>query len=726
MSKKRNQSGKHQLHLPKQPIYEHPIVSREEILAFLKSGKPKTYTQIATRFKLKEPRFREALTRRLRAMVRDGQLEYDLQDRYFLTQRQNLIETTVVFDAEGRACINHQQSQIWITKRQQPWLLPGDIVTVKLEKSAHSRYMTAVVVDVLAHHIQTVIGRFTLDAIYGAMVVAEDVRMSQPFLVEEKGAGDAKPGQLVVLQIVTYPTRYTAPSGRVIQIIGDKLPASAIIDDMIALHQLPHEWPDAVNKAITHYQSEFINEADIGSRQDLRELPLITIDGADAKDFDDAVYAEKHPDGGWRLMVAIADVSHYVHRQTALDQEAYQRGTSVYFPNRVVPMLPEILSNGLCSLKPDVDRLCLVCDMHIDAQGERKHFEFYSAVIHSHARLTYRQVEDYLRRREALPVSIDRQMPVKNSIDQLQALAKQCLSARDKRGALEFNVPESQIQLDDAGYVTQVTTYQRYFAHQLIEECMLLANTAAAEWFQQQEVASLYRIHEGLKSGAAETLEKFLAIRGLHLPNAHDPQPVHINRMMQAASQLPEYAVIQMMILRSLTCASYSADNQGHFGLAYEAYTHFTSPIRRYPDLVVHRTIKALLNPQDTSGWQYDDTTLHDLAEHTSLCERRAEEASRDAIGMLKCVYMEDKLGEEYAGVISGVLNFGFFVTIDDLLVDGLVHVSTLDNDYYRFDDATQSLIGERTGQSFQLGQAVTIRVAQVRPAERKIDFSLV
>lgn len=700
------------------------VVSRTEIMALLTQQKPLAFQAIVTHFNYSLEAQTEGLRRRLRAMVRDGQLECDIQGRYFPVSVADLCEAIVEFDEKGRPCVFIRDTQAFIPARQLHRIFPGDLVRFKLEKSDYRRSHTAVIVDVIAHNTHTLIGRYSRDPEHGGIVVTQDARWSQEIIVPDAANNQARYGQLVVVEITDYPDRNVLPKGRVIQVIGDKLPVHLIVNDMIALHQLPHEWPNTVTTAVSQLPAA-VGEFDANARQDVRELPLITIDGEDAKDFDDAVYCTAVK-GGWHLLVAIADVSHYVGMNTALDDEAYQRGTSVYFPDRVVPMLPEVLSNGLCSLKPKVDRLCLVCDMQVSSKGQCRHYQFYPAIMHSHARLTYDQVNDFLTQATALPIDKPHIKIVTDSLQHLQALTHACLEQRTQRGALDFDVPDTKILMNTEGYVTQVVNTQQNFANRLIEECMLLANTSAANLLQQSQQPCLYRVHSGLKEQAGTDLQSFLSLRGLSAGNMADPDSKALNTLIKQVKERPDYHIIQMMLLRSLNRALYSADNIGHFGLAYDAYTHFTSPIRRYPDLIVHRTIKRLLNRKDRSGHAYDLDRLNHLGEHTSNLERRAEGACRDAISMLKCVYMEDKLGKEYDGVVSGVMNFGFFVTIVDLLVDGLVHVNFLNDDFYQFDNKSQMLVGTRTGRRFKLGQTLRIQVTRVNVSERKIDFQLV
>jgi len=457
-------------------------------------------------------------------------------------------------------------------------------------------------------------------------------------------------------------------------------------------------------------------------RKDLSQLPFITIDGEDAMDFDDAVYATKEK-AGFKLYVAIADVSHYVSFDAPLDLEAKKRGTSVYFPNHVLPMLPEVLSNDLCSLKPDVPRLTLVCEMHIDDSGQLASFSFYKGMIHSQARLTYNEVAKYLSSgsfdTKALPEAVT------TSIDTLNQLYHRLLLARESRGALAFNSVDTRIVLNSAHQVDKIIASERNDAHKLIEECMLVANVAAAKFILKHKAGGLFRVHDAPEADRMANLRDFLSFKGVKLKGGATPSVKDLNDALKTFDGQDDQSIAENVVLRSMQQAMYTPENVGHYGLGYDAYAHFTSPIRRYPDLVVHRVIKQLLSKEDKQGHVYSDDVLTKLGFSTSFMERRAEEASRDVEKSLKCAYMADKVGQDYAGVISGVTKFGFFVTLPSLLVDGLVHCRYLRDDYYIFDEKHQILRGDRTGRKFQFGDEVKVRVAKVDLSDRKIDFEL-
>ncbi|MCX7123100.1 MAG: ribonuclease R [Gammaproteobacteria bacterium] len=487
------------------------------------------------------------------------------------------------------------------------------------------------------------------------------------------------------------------------------------VNAAIKHHHLPHEWSDEVLEEIKQFDIDIPAE-EIQNRQDLRALPFVTIDGEDARDFDDAVYCEPLKNGQFKLMVAIADVSFYVRPGTDLDNEAYTRGTSIYFPGRVIPMLPEILSNELCSLKPNVDRLSMVADMLISKEGQLVSYSFYPAVIRSQARLTYNQVAKALEAQDVAEIG--------PHVFKLYDLYKILLASRQERGALDFDTIEGVLILDEKGELAEIKSTPRNDAHRLIEEMMLMANVAAADFFIKHEALGIYRIHEGVRIEKFEDLRDFLKVRSIPLGKA-PPTVKELNAVLAAAQKREDYPIIQTVVLRSLNQAIYSADNVGHYGLAYAGYTHFTSPIRRYPDLLVHRLIRAILDQQDHSGAQYAEEDLRAMCIHASHTERQADEASREVSSTLKCGLVKRHLGATFSGIISAVTGFGMFVTIDDLLIDGLIHISSLPSDFYQFDAPHHRLVGERSGRIFQLGQAVKIRVVKVNVWERKVDFVL-
>jgi ribonuclease R len=493
------------------------------------------------------------------------------------------------------------------------------------------------------------------------------------------------------------------------------------IELAIRSHELPLEWPDEVEQEISILSTE-VDESAKKGREDLRQLPLVTIDGADARDFDDAVYCEQSAKG-WRLLVCIADVSSYVVPDSALDREAENRGNSVYFPDRVIPMLPEVLSNGLCSINPDVDRLCMACELFVNKKGEVDSYRFFEGVMRSHARLTYSQVADMLIEGDAkLCQQYAELLP---HLHQLYALYQVLHKARRIRGAIDFDTTETRILFDEDKKVERIVPLVRNDAHRLIEECMLLANVAAARFLLKKKIPALYRNHEGPQEDKLSDLKEFLAELGLVLPGGDKPEAKDYAALLESVSERPDKHLIQTVLLRSLSQAMYGAENQGHFGLSFDAYTHFTSPIRRYPDLLVHRAIKHLISGGKPEEFEYSLSRLQGLGESCSCTERRADEATRDAVDWLKCEYMLDKVGEEFAGIITSVTSFGIFVELEEIYVDGLVHITALDNDYYHFDPVGHRLTGERSGKVYRLGDQIKIKVAAVNLDDRKIDFVL-
>ncbi len=562
--------------------------------------------------------------------------------------------------------------------------------------------------------------------------------------------GNAKIGQFVEVKITHWPTPRFQPQGDIVEVVGNYMAPGMEIDVALRSYDIPHVWPDAVVAEAAKLKPQ-VEEKDKEKRIDLRHLPFVTIDGEDARDFDDAVYCEKNASGwklfsgGWKLYVAIADVSHYVKVGSALDEEATVRGNSVYFPERVMPMLPEELSNGLCSLNPQVDRLAMVCEMTMSKTGKMTDYQFYEAVIHSHARLTYNKVSAMLEQPKSSEGKALRgeYKDVLPHLKQLYSLYQVLLAARHERGAIDFETQETRIIFGAGRKIAEIRPTQRNDAHKLIEECMLAANVATAAFMQKHEIPALYRVHDGPPPERLEKLKAFLGELGLSLHRGkakEGPSPKDYQALLEAIRGRDDYHLIQTVMLRSLSQAVYSVDNQGHFGLNYEAYTHFTSPIRRYPDLLVHRAIRSVIRSKlDTPHvrragavamprariYPYDEAALEQLGEQCSLTERRADEATRDVVNWLKCEFMKDRVGETFPGVITAVTGFGLFVELKDIYVEGLVHVTALPGDYYHFDPVHHRLAGERSGRNFRLGDSVEVRVMRVDLDERKIDFEM-
>ncbi len=607
-------------------------------------------------------------------------------------------------------------ADIFLSEKEMHQVLNGDVALVRQSGVDRRGRPEGKIVEVLERANKRVVGR--LFAEHGILfVVAENRRISQDILVAPGHSGGAEAGQVVILEILQQPNKHSQPIGHIVQVLGNYADPGMEIEIALRKHDLPHEFPHAAEKQAQAY-SPTVAESDWAGREDIRHLPLVTIDGETARDFDDAVYCE--PVGtGFRLVVAIADVSHYVHGNDALDREALLRGNSVYFPRRVIPMLPEELSNGLCSLNPQVDRLCMVCDMQISSTGRIGKYRFYPSVMYSHARLTYTKVAAMLAEPDGAVAQ--EYAAVLPQVQNLYALFQKLLKAREKRGAIDFETVETQMIFNADGKIDRIEPVHRNDAHRLIEECMLAANVCAAGFLAKNKHPVLYRVHEGPTPEKLEALREFLKEFGLELGGEAQPEAGDYARLLKKLKGRPDAPLLQTVMLRSLRQARYELENVGHFGLGYEAYTHFTSPIRRYPDLLVHRAIKAVLQKQHYqpgSKWP-------DLGEHCSMTERRADDATRDVEAWLKCFYMREHLGSVFVGTVSAVTSFGMFVTLDDLYVEGLVHVSELGKDYFRFDATRHQLLGERSGQSFRLGDRVRVRVVRVDMESTKIDFVL-
>ena len=719
--------------------YENPIPSREVILELLSEAeKPLDHTHIAKSLNLVEPEQLEALRKRLRAMERDGQLMVNRRNAYCLVDKMHLLHCRVQGhrDGYGFAMPIAEGEDIYLSARQMHFVFDGDEVLIQVTGEDRRGRLEGKVIEVLQRKHKTVVGRYKEESGIG-FVIPDNGRLTQQILIPTKAKGSVEPGQIVTVEITDYPTRQLGAKGRIAEVLGEHLDPGMEIDVAIRSHGIPWEWPDEVLHEAAGLEAEPLEE-DKQHRVDLRQLPFVTIDGEDARDFDDAVYCEEGSGGNWRLWVAIADVSHYVWPDSALDQEASLRGNSVYFPARVVPMLPEALSNGLCSLKPDVDRLAMVCEMELTAAGVLAKYRFYESIIHSHARLTYTQVGEVLEQGSHADVDSQRVPDLKR----LHSLYRVLRAARDKRGAIDFETVETRIIFDEHRKIEAIVPVVRNDAHKLIEECMLCANVATARFYDANKLPILFRVHEGPGEEKLEGLRKFLGELGLDLGGGDKPTPVHYQQLLLQIVDREDANVIQTMLLRSLSQAVYQPENKGHFGLHYEAYAHFTSPIRRYPDLLVHRGIRHLIRSGGNAKgvlrikgaepipakqiFPYDVRSMVIQGEHSSMSERRADDATREVDSWLKCEYLQEHVGDEFDGVISAVTGFGLFVELKDLYIEGLVHITALPGDYYNFDKAHQRLTGERSGRSFQLGGIVRVQVARVDLDDRKIELELI
>jgi len=731
--------------------YENPIPSREAILELLREAdKPLNHNQICKKLGLEDFEQVEALRKRLRAMERDGQLMVNRRDAYGLVDKMHLLRCKVqghrdgygfaipLLESQGEAKNTPvgKPDDVYLSARQMQFVFDGDEVLVTITGVDRRGRQEGKVVEVLVRGHENIVGRYQEESGIGS-VVPDNNRINHQILIPPKEKGGARSGQIVTVRITDYPVRNFQARGTVVEVLGDHLDPGLEIDVAIRSHGIPWEWPDAVLDEAGRLENE-PREEDKKHRIDLRELAFVTIDGEDARDFDDAVYCEQRAGGSWHLWVAIADVSHYVRPGSALDEEAALRGNSVYFPERVVPMLPEALSNGLCSLKPGVDRLAMVCEMELDPLGALTSYRFHESVIHSHARLTYTQVGEVLEK-GSHPEVDKRRIP---DLERLHKLYKVLRAARDRRGAIDFETVETRIIFDQQRKIEAIVPVVRNDAHKLIEECMLCANVAAANFFEASKLPILYRVHEGPGQERLENLRGFLGELGLDLRGGEKPTPDHYQQLLQQVADREDASVIQTMMLRSLRQAMYQPDNKGHFGLHYAAYAHFTSPIRRYADLLVHRGIRHIVRSDRNSElvlraqgaqpipakaiFPYNQHYMVAQGEHCSITERRADDATRDVMAWLKCEYLQEHVGDEFDGVITAVTSFGLFVELENIYIEGLIHISALPGDYYNFDRAKQRLTGERSGRSFKLGGSVRVQVARVDLDDKKIDLELI
>jgi len=697
--------------------YEHPLPSREWIIELLEQkGVPSKIEVLARELSITEEEY-EFFERRLKAMARDGQVLINRRGAVCAADKLDLVKCRVEAHKDGFGfavpLTPTKDGDFVLYERQMRGIMHGDIVTVRPAGIDRRGRREGTVLDIVERAQSKVVGRFYMDRGV-AILEAEDKRLNQSIVLEPDSVAHFKPesGQVIVGEIETYPEQNRPAVAKIIEVLGDYADSGMEIEIAVRKHHLPHQFSEACTKAAKKIP-DHVRKSDLKGRVDLRDLPLVTIDGETARDFDDAVFAEK-VGRNYRLVVAIADVSHYVRPDDAIDTDAQERSTSVYFPRRVIPMLPENLSNGICSLNPDVERLCMVCDMVITYAGNIKEYRFYPAVMRSHARLTYNQVWDW--------ISDDLDHPHKAQIDTLYKLFKILQKKRFERGAVEFESVETQMLFDDNGKIEKIVPVIRNDAHKLIEECMLAANVCAAEFLMKNKHTALFRNHLGPTPEKLATLREQLGLLGLQLGGGDNPTPKDYAALAEQFKGRPDAELLQVMMLRSMQQAVYEPHCDRHFGLAYEAYAHFTSPIRRYPDLTVHRAIKAVLNQQTytpNKSWQA-------LGVHTSFCERRADDASRDVENWLKTYYMRDKVGEIFEGKISGMTNFGLFVTLDGIHIDGLVHISDLGEDYFNFRPEIMAIEGERSGIRFNMGDKVSVRVARADLDTSKIDLTLI
>ncbi|WP_218690013.1 ribonuclease R [Psychrobacter sp. BF1] len=704
--------------------YDNPIPSRELILSTITEKGEATHQQLAKAFNIDDPDQFDALGNRLKAMARDGQVNREGRPYRFRTvTQQDVVTGTVSAHAKGFGFVLlTDMPDLFLHEKQMRWVFNGDKVEAVGTSTDNRGRTEGRIVDVVERQQNQFIGTLAKDE-DGYCVELGSPNNHQPITVTEDNvqALEVKLGYPVKVDIIDWPNQHEFATGKITEVLSDDNDRELIIETTLLNYDIPSEFNEATLKQANDYKEP--TEKDIKGRTDLRDIPLITIDGEDARDFDDAVFAEKRAGGNYRVLVAIADVSNYVTPNSPLDIEAYQRGTSVYFPHRVIPMLPEVLSNGLCSLNPNVDRLCMVADIKVSRAGKVTGYEFYPAVMNSQARLTYNQVNDYLAnpKDSTIPKSLTDNKEVKKSVDTLHQLYELLVKKREERHAMEFETVETYIKFNETGGIAAILPRTRGDAHKLIEECMLLANTCAANFALEHELPVLYRNHDKPDSEKSMRIHEYAKNFGLSFPE-ESPTQADYQRIIEATKDRPDAVSIHSMLLRSMMQANYAPDNIGHFGLAYEEYSHFTSPIRRYPDLMLHRAIKAKVTNTPQTVMEF---SLDGAGTQTSDTERRAEKASRFVESWLKCHYMKDHVGEEFDGTVTTVTSFGLFVMLDDLYIDGLVHISNVGDDFFVYDEKQQQLIGKDKGGLFGLGDSVRVKVAGVNMDLLQIDFDL-
>ena len=726
--------------------YANPIPSREYILEHLEQrGEPAQFNVLCRELALPDKEACEALGKRLNAMCRDGQLICNRSGSYGLVTKMDLIKGHVIGNKDGFGFVVPEAggADLYLSSRQMQKVFDGDVVLARVSNVDNRGRREGKIVEVLERKSTRLVGRYYKEAGAG-VVTPHNKRITQEILIAKKHRKGAKDGDFVMVEITRFPEGHRKATGEIVEVLGDVSTPGMEIDVALRVHNIPHEWPEGIEKELASAPDKPGKE-EIRHRVDFRSLPFVTIDGEDAKDFDDAVYCEKKSQG-WRLYVAIADVSHYVQVNTLLDNEARNRGTSVYFPGHVVPMLPEKLSNGLCSLRPEEDRLVMVCAMDINTQGEITDYEFSEGVIYSHARLTYTEVAAMVQQpNNPAEEKLQKRLKEKYSnltedLEALYGLYHTLREGRQKRGALDFETVETRIVFTEDRKLAEILEVERNDAHRLIEECMLCANVCAAQLLLEMKQPALFRVHAGPNPDKVENLYDFLRGIGIGLARKENPSTTDFQLILKRLAERPDRLLLQTMVIRSLMQATYDPDNIGHFGLGFDAYAHFTSPIRRYPDLMVHRAIRHLIRSKKSPHlnkvkgaeslavnriYPYSPGELQELGQYLSTCERRADAASYDVIDWLKCEYIQQHIGDSFDGTIVSVTNFGLFVELDNIHIEGLVHVTALRNDYYHFDNIGHSLTGERTGESFHLGDRVHVQVASVDMENHRIDLQL-
>ncbi|MBT1452251.1 ribonuclease R [Glaciecola sp. XM2] len=708
--------------------YENPVASREYLLSILKENKaPLSFLEICQMVKANDEDSRIGIQRRLRAMEREGQIAFTREKKYEVQKQAELIRGTVIGHRDGFGFLKHSltEKDYFIPVHQMATVIHGDVVEGTIDGQDRRGRTEFRVNRVIEPRQEAIVGRYYVEQGVG-MVIPDDNRICHEIMISEGNDKGARQGNVVVVEITQRPRRHVSAIGKVSEVLGEHMAPGMEIETALRNFEIPHQWPKSVAKSLESLTEEVPEEAKEG-RIDLRQLPLVTIDGEDARDFDDAVYCQPIEGGGWQLWVAIADVSSYVRVGTALDTEAQNRGTSVYFPEKVIPMLPEVLSNGLCSLNPEVDRLCMVCEMSIDKRGKLKEYQFYEAVMRSHARLTYQKVWHILQGDETL---IERYKPRVDDLHHLNDLFGALKLARTGRGAIEFETQETKFVFNAQRKIENIVPLIRNDAHKIIEECMIMANVCAAQFIEKHTAEALFRVHDKPDEDRLLTFKNYLREIGIEFTSGDQPSPHEFTKVIHKTAHRLDKELIQTMLLRSMKQAVYDGNNIGHFGLALEAYAHFTSPIRRYPDLIVHRVIKAIINKVNgNKGCKgakfYTEDEISQLGEQCSVAERRADDATRDVSDWLKCEFMQDHVGDVFDGVVASVTNFGLFVRLNDYHIDGLVHITSLASDFYRYDEVKQCLVGESYGLTYRLGDPLKVKVAAVNLDERKIDLIL-
>jgi len=722
--------------------YEQPVASRELILSVIQDAPiPPTFNALLKVFNYTEEQNKVGLKRRLRAMETSGQIIFNKFKQYAIAPKNSVLTGRVSGHRDGYGFFipdvlpgQKPSKDLFISSHEMKRVIHGDIVEViQVDRTDRKGRKEVRILDVVQPRKSGIVGRVFVDK-HVVYMVPDDARIQLDILIQPDQRMGARHGQVVVVEVTQRPSKRSNAVGKVIEVLGEHMAPGMEIEIALREHDLPHQFSSQVMEEVSVLSDE-VEEAPKQYRKDLRSLPLVTIDGEDARDFDDAVYCKPNNDGGWQLWVAIADVSYYVRDKTALDDEAIARGNSVYFPSQVIPMLPEKLSNGLCSLNPDVDRLCMVCEMTISAGGELVDSTFYSAVMRSHARFTYTKVAAILDGDESLKSEYSALVP---DLENLNTMYKALSTARLKRGAIAFETEESIFIFNEDRKIASIEAVVRNDAHKIIEECMILANVSTAKFIEKHEAQGLFRVHEKPSGDKYQNFVSYIRELGIETLAKEEPTPADYGEILKRIADRPDQELIQTMLLRSMKQAVYQSDNLGHFGLALESYSHFTSPIRRYPDLVVHRVIKAILekeakkrdasyesNGANDGEFTYTPEAVIELGEHCSMTERRADDATRDVSDWLKCEFMQDHIGDTFSGVISTVTNFGLFVRLADLHIEGLIHINSLGRDYYQYDEVRMCLTGENTKQRYRVGDVITVKVAAVNLDEKKIDLML-